>query len=411
MTAPLAMEAIAAAGTPAFPFPRDAGPLHPPSLYARLREATPISRVRLWDGSSAWVVTRWEDVRTVLGSPHFSVDPQRDGYPSVSEARAAQVRSRKAFINMDDPDHARFRRMLTKDFMQKRMLELRPLVESLVQDLYRQMEADTPPADFVQAVSTPLPSMVISLLLGVPFEDHKELSRLSSTRNDHTVDAQTVQAAAQGMETYLDDVIRRKERDAVDSNDMLDRLVIDQIRPGNLTRAEAVRIASLLYSAGHGTTSSQIALGTLSFLRAPEQRAALVADPALLPAAVEEMLRFHSIAHFNSSRVATADVEIAGQLIRAGEGVYALVGAANRDPAVFPEPDRFDIQRERQPHMAFAYGIHQCLGQPLARLELNTVFSTLFQRFPRLELAVPFEELEFVATSQVYSVVSLPVRW
>ena len=312
---------------------------------------------------------------------------------------------------MDDPDHARFRRMLTKDFMHKRMLELRPLVASLVQDLYARMDAGPSPADFVQAVSTPLPSMVISLLLGVPFEDHQELSRLSSTRNDHTVDAQTVQAAAQGMETYLDDVIRRKERNAVDGNDMLDRLVIDQIRPGNLTRAQAVRIASLLYSAGHGTTSSQIALGTLSFLQAPEQRAALVADPALLPAAVEEMLRFHSIAHFNSSRVATADVEIAGQLIRAGEGVYALVGAANRDPAVFAEPDRFDIRRERQPHMAFAYGIHQCLGQPLARLELHTVFSTLFQRFPRLELAVPFEELRFIATSQVYSVVSLPVRW
>lgn len=192
---------------------------------------------------------------------------------------------------------------------------------------------------------------------------------------------------------------------------MLSRLVIEQIHPGHVTREEVVRIASLLYSAGHGTTGSQIGLGTLSLLMNPDQRAELDADPSLLAGAVEEMLRFHTIAHFNSARVATADVTIGGQLIHAGEGVYPLIFAANRDPDVFPQPDTFDIHRNPQEHVAFAYGVHQCLGQPLARLELHTVFSMLFKRLPDLRLAVPVESLAFNSTSQVYRLEALPVTW
>jgi cytochrome P450 len=213
------------------------------------------------------------------------------------------------------------------------------------------------------------------------------------------------------MEAHLGQIIAQKEADPGDGSDMLSRLVIEQILPGNVTREEVVRIASLLYSAGHGTTSSQIGLGTLSLLMNPDQRAELEADPSLLSSAVEEMLRFHTIAHFNSARVATEDVMIGGQQILAGEGVYPLIFAANRDPAVFPNPDSFDIHRNPQEHVAFAYGIHQCLGQPLARLELYTVFGMLFKRLPELKLAVPVEALTFNSTSQVYRLETLPVTW
>lgn len=394
-----------------FPFPRPAGPLGPPLEYARLRADQPLSSVRLWDGSRAWIATRWEDVRAILGSPHFSVDPFRPGYPSVSPARAVQARSRQAFINMDDPDHARFRRMLTKDFMQKRMSDLRPMVRTLIDGLIDKMIEHGPPLDFVEYFSQPLPSMVISALLGVPYEDHTKLGTWSNTRNDHTASPEVVQEAVRKMEAHLGLIIERKEADPGDGRDMLSRLVIEQIRPGHVTREEVVRIASLLYSAGHGTTGSQIGLGTLSLLMNPDQRAELDADPSLLASAVEEMLRFHTIAHFNSARVATADVMIGDQLIRAGEGVYPLIFAANRDPAVFPNPDTFDIHRNPQEHVAFAYGIHQCLGQPLARLELQTVFSMLFKRLPGLRLAVPVEALTFNSTSQVYRVEALPVTW
>jgi cytochrome P450 len=394
-----------------FPFHRSGGPLSPPLEYARLRATQPLTRVRLWDGSSAWIATRWEDVRAILGNPHFSVDPFRPGYPSISPARAVQARSRQAFINMDDPDHARFRRMLTKDFMQKRMSDLRPMVRRLVDELIDQMIEHGPTLDFVKHFSQPLPSMVISALLGVPYEDHAKLGTWSHTRNDHTASPEVVQDAVRHMETHLGRIIAQKEADPGDGSDMLSRLVIEQILPGHVTREEVVRIASLLYSAGHGTTSSQIGLGTLSLLMNPDQRAELEADPSLLASAVEEMLRFHTIAHFNSARVATEDVMIGGQQIRAGEGVYPLIFAANRDPDVFPDPDRFDIHRNPQEHVAFAYGIHQCLGQPLARLELHTVFSMLFKRLPGLQLAVPVEALTFNSTSQVFRLETLPVTW
>ena len=394
-----------------FPFQRRGNPLNPPPEYARLRAEQPLAKVTLWDGSTAWIATRWEDVRAILGSPHFSVDPFHPGYPSISPARAVQARSRQAFINMDDPDHARFRRMLTKDFMQKRMSDLRPMVRKLVDELIDGMVEHGPPVDFVKHFSQPLPSMVISALLGVPYEDHATLGIWSNTRNDHTASPEVVQQAVRSMEAHLGQIIAQKEADPGDGSDMLSRLVIEQIRPGNVTREEVVRIASLLYSAGHGTTSSQIGLGTLSLLMNPDQRAELEADPSLLSSAVEEMLRFHTIAHFNSARVATGNVMIGGQQILAGEGVYPLIFAANRDPAVFPNPDSFDIHRNPQEHVAFAYGIHQCLGQPLARLELHTVFGMLFKRLPELKLAVPVEALTFNSTSQVYRLETLPVTW
>ncbi|CAN7700772.1 cytochrome P450 [Paraburkholderia hospita] len=394
-----------------FPFQRRGNPLNPPLEYARLRAEQPLAKVTLWDGSTAWIATRWEDVRVILGSPHFSVDPFHPGYPSISPARAVQARSRQAFINMDDPNHARFRRMLTKDFMQKRMSDLRPMVRKLVDELIDGMVEHGPPVDFVKHFSQPLPSMVISALLGVPYEDHATLGTWSNTRNDHTASPEVVQQAVRNMEAHLGQIIAQKEADPGDGSDMLSRLVIEQIRPGNVTREEVVRIASLLYSAGHGTTSSQIGLGTLSLLMNPDQRAELEADPSLLSSAVEEMLRFHTIAHFNSARVATGNVMIGGQQILAGEGVYPLIFAANRDPAVFPNPDSFDIHRNPQEHVAFAYGIHQCLGQPLARLELHTVFGMLFKRLPELKLAVPVEALTFNSTSQVYRLETLPVTW
>ncbi|SOE87482.1 hypothetical protein SAMN05446935_8113 [Burkholderia sp. YR290] len=394
-----------------FPFQRTDCPLRPPSEYAQLREEQPLAKVRLWDGSEAWIATRWEDVRAILSNPQFSVDPFREGYPSVSAARAVQARSRQAFINMDDPDHARFRRMLTKDFMQKRMSDLRPMVGKLIDELIDKIIEHGPPLDFVTHFSQPLPSMVISALLGVPYEDHTKLGTWSNTRNDHTASPEVVQEAVRNMEVHLGEIIARKEENPGDGNDMLSRLVVEQIRPGHASREEVVRIASLLYSAGHGTTSSQIGLGTLSLLMNPSQRAELEADPSLLSGAVEEMLRFHTIAHLNSARVATADVMIGGQLIQAGEGVYPLILAANRDPDVFPKPDTFDIHRKPQEHMAFAYGIHQCLGQPLARLELHAIFGTLFKRLPNLRLAVPVETLKYNGTSQVYRLECLPVTW
>jgi cytochrome P450 len=395
----------------AFPFERSGNMLNPPFQYEAVRSGDGIARVKMWNGLDAWILTRWSDVREALASPHFSVQVDMEGFPTTSAAREANLRERKVFISMDPPDHTKFRRMLTREFMVKRIADYRPMVDRLVKDLMDAMEAHGAPADFVNIVARPLPANVISALLGVPYEDHEILGRLSSIRNDHTASPELIQQSMAQLLDYLGKTIDEKVKNPDKHDDLLGRLAADQIVPGHLSRDEAVRMAVLLYSAGHETTGSQIGLGTLNFLMNPDQRKILVEDPSRLPAAVEEMLRYNTIAHLNSARVATQDVTIGGHLIRKGEGVFPLVAAANRDPEMFAEPDKFDIDRESHPHLAFAYGIHQCLGQPLARLELTAVFAALFDRFPKLELAVPQEELHFTASAQVFRVDTLPVRW
>ncbi len=398
----------------AFPFSRT-DKLKPPPQYAQYREARPVARVRLWDGSPAWLVTRYEDVRAVLGDRSFSVDPAK-GLKSTSPARATQIATRKTFINMDAPEHMRLRRMLAQEFMQPSLQRLRPDIVRCVEERMAAMERQGTRADLVADFAVPIPSEVISLILGIPYEHHERLNHLSHTRNDHSSGVDVVEAAAAEMEAYLDNLIAEKTRGiqasgATEGADLLSRLVIQQVLPGNLTHDGAVKMAALLYSAGHGTTSNQIALGALGFMLWPDQIEQLRADPSRVAGAVEEMLRFHTVAHMNSARLATQDVVVGGQLIRAGETVYAMDASANRDPSVFSEPDKFDICRADNKHLAFAYGIHQCLGQHLARLELTIVYERLFQRFPRMRLAQPPETLEFIGSSQVYGVKSLPVEW
>jgi cytochrome P450 len=216
--------------------------------------------------------------------------------------------------------------------------------------------------------------------------------------------------AAAKLDDYFERLFAAKEV-GPDGSDILSRLARDQINTGNMSRAEAVQIAVLLYSGGHGTTASQIGMGTLSLLQNPDQADLLRNNLDMMPAAIEEMLRFHTVTHVNSARVAIEDTEVAGHQIRKGETVYALLSAANRDPSVFPDANRFDITRDASNHVAFAFGVHQCLGQPLARLELGIVFTAILTRLPTLRLAVPFEEVRFRLRSQVYGPETLPIAW
>ena len=397
---------------PEFPLRRTGSPLDPPAEYDQFRAEGPLKRVKMWDGREAWLVTRREDVRAVLASPHFSADPTKPGYPFLTPARAATVKSYQTFITMDPPDHTRFRRMLTRDFTQKRMEELRPRVQNLVDRMIDDLLNGEPPGDIVRALALRLPVTVISLLAGVPLEDDEQLVRWSNLRLDLSVDAETSESAGKQMLEYFNQLLERREEDPGDGSDMLGRLVIEQIRPGHLDRKGAAHMINLLYFAGHETTANQIGLGVLHFLMNPDQRQKLIANPELVKNAVEEMLRYDTPPHYNACRVATADVTIGGQTIHAGDGVYALLSAANRDPQAFEEPGRFDIERRNaSDQMAFSYGLHQCIGQPLARLELHTVFGTLFKRVPSLTLAVPFEQIQFKRDFYVYGLQALPVTW
>ncbi len=388
-----------------FPAPRGACPFAPPPAYEQARRERPVSRVTLWDGSQCWMVTRHADVRSVLRDQRFSSDARHPGFPFVTDGRRALADENISFIRLDDPEHARLRRMLTADFMIKKTEVLRPRVQGIVDDFLDRMVAHGAPADLVAEYALPIPSLVICLLLGVDYADHgyfQDRSRIL-LRNQSTADE--VRQARDELTEYLVRLAGRKRHEPDDG--IISRLVAR----GELTDEEVAANGLLLLVAGHETTANMTSLSTLALLRDPVQLARLRAEPELIKTAVEELLRFLSIVHSGLARVATEDVEVGGETIRAGEGVLCMISAANRDEEVFEAADRLDIGRESRRHVAFGFGVHQCLGQPLARVELQIAVETLFRRLPRLRLAIPYEDVRFRTDMAIYGVHELPVTW
>ncbi|MEX3812247.1 cytochrome P450 [Paraburkholderia sp. BR13439] len=386
-------------------------PFVPPAEYRDFQQQPGPVKVQMWDGRDAWLFTRYDDVRAVLGDNRFSGDPHVSGFPSLSPARNAVLDLEPAFIRMDPPQHGHYRRMLTKEFMIKRVSELRPRIDSIFNRLIDELLEKGPPANLVEDLFLPLTSEVIAGLLDVPASDHGFFQEQSRLKVLLDVDPSIPKAASDRILAYLDRLITERAKDAENRTDLLSRLIVEQVRPGHLTHRELVIMAELLLMAGHETTANQMALGVFSFLTNPDQLRLLRENPSLLRNAVEEMLRFHTIVHYNAFRVATEDVEVAGQMIRKGEGVIALISGANHDATAFEQPDRFDITRKADHHVAFSYGIHQCLGQPLARVELQVVFATLFERMPSLRFAVPLEEIKGKGDHFVQGLEALPVTW
>ncbi|AXI80945.1 cytochrome P450 [Peterkaempfera bronchialis] len=381
-------------------------PFDPPPAYDQALRHEPVRRANLWDGTSCWLLTGYHQVRSVLGDRRFSADARVPGFPFLSPGRRELVnRTTPSFIRMDDPEHARQRRMLTGDFIIKRVDAMRPQIQQVVDDTLDRMVAKGAPADLVTDFALPVPSLVICLLLGVPYEDHEFFQRHSRTLLDLASGPEPVRASIQSLTDYLSDLTARRRRDPDDS--VLGRLAQRE----DISLGEAASMGLLLLVAGHETTANMTALGTLALLRNPDQAALLRGEPDLAKGAVEELLRYLSIVHSGLPRVALEDVELDGTLIRAGEGVMLMLSTANRDAGLFEDGDRLDITREARRHLAFGFGVHQCLGQPLARVELEVALRTLFGRLPGLRLAVPFEEITYRTDMAVYGVNELPVSW
>jgi pentalenic acid synthase len=389
-------------------FPQDRTcPYHPPAAYDRLRQGRPLTRVTLYDGRDVWVVTGHSTARELLADPRLSSDRTRAAFP-VTNARFAAARDRRvALLGKDDPEHRVQRRMLVSSFTLKRATALRPRIQETVGRLLSAMEAAGPPAELVSAFALPLPSMVICSLLGVPYADH-DFFEEQSRRLLRGPSAEDTQDARDRLDAYLGELIDRKREEPGDG--LLDELIQEQLREGALDRAELVSLATILLVAGHETTANMISLGTFTLLRHPEQLSQLRADPELISAAVEELLRFLSIAD-GLLRVATEDIEIAGTTIRAEEGVLFSTSVINRDSTAFPEPDTLDWHRPARHHVAFGFGIHQCLGQNLARAELEIALSALFERLPGLRFAAPPEEIPFKPGDTIQGMLELPVTW
>ncbi|GAA4834979.1 cytochrome P450 [Kitasatospora terrestris] len=391
----------------AVPAARDGGcPFDPPPAYDQALHTAPVTRAGLWDGSSLWLVTGHAQVRAVLADERFSADARHPGFPFLSPGRRELVtRTTPTFLRLDGAEHARQRRMLTGDFIVKRIEAMRPEIQRIVDDTLDRMTADGSPADLVSAFALPVPSLVICHLLGVPYEDHAFFQSRSTSLLDLAAPAEAVGVAQRELTDYLRELTGRKRSHPDES--VLGRLAA---RP-DTTLEEAAAMGLLLLVAGHETTANMTALGTLALLRNPEQAARLRAEPGIAKGAVEELLRWLSIVHLGVPRVAVEDVDLDGTPVRAGEGVLCMVSTANRDPEVFPGGDRLDIGRDARRHFAFGFGVHQCLGQPLARAELQIALQTLFRRLPELRLAVPYESIRYRTDMVVYGVHELPVAW
>ncbi|MFI7118408.1 cytochrome P450 [Amycolatopsis sp. NPDC049868] len=387
-------------------------PFSPPPEYERLREESPISRVGLPSGQTAWALTRLEDIREMLSSPHFSSDRQSPSFPLMvaRQIRREDKPFRPSLIAMDPPEHSKARRDVVGEFTVKRMKALQPRIQQIVDEHLDALLAGPKPADLVQALSLPVPSLVICELLGVPYSDHEFFQSCSSRMLSREVTAEERMTAFESLENYLDELVTKKEANATE-DDLLGRQILKQRETGEADHGELVGLAFLLLIAGHETTANMISLGTVTLLENPDQLAKIKADPGKTLAAIEELLRVFTIAETATSRFATADVEIGGTLIRAGEGVVGLSNAGNHDPEGFENPDAFDIERGARHHVAFGFGVHQCLGQNLARLELQIVFDTLFRRVPGIRIAVPVDELQFKHDSTIYGLHALPVTW
>ncbi|MDO0938694.1 cytochrome P450 [Streptomyces sp. DG2A-72] len=387
-------------------FPQDRTcPYQPPTAYDPLRAARPLARIALYDGRPAWLVTGHALARDLLADPRLSTDRTHPDFPAPT-ARFAGVRDRRtALLGVDDPEHRTQRRMVIPGFTLRRAAELRPRIRQIVDERLDAMIAQGPPVDLVTAFALPVPSMVICALLGVPYADHDFFEEQSRRLLRGPTAADTQDARAR-LEAYFDELIDRKQAEPGDG--LLDDLV--HLGDGTPTRQELISLAVILLVAGHETTANMISLGTYTLLQHPERLAELRADPALLPTAVEELLRLLSIAD-GLLRRATEDIEVDGTKIREGDGVLFSTSVINRDENVYADPDTLDWHRPARHHVAFGFGIHQCLGQNLARAELEIALHALLDRLPELRLAAPADEIPCKPGDTVQGMLELPVTW
>ncbi|ANW21766.1 cytochrome P450 [Streptomyces clavuligerus] len=390
----------------AYPF-SEAVALDVDPLYAKLRDEEPVPRVSCPYGEDAWLVTRHADMKTILGDPRFS----RAAAAAHDESRLTPLPIHTSILGMDPPDHTRLRRLLSRVFTMRRVELLRPRVEREAHRLVDAIVADGMPGDLMEGFAVPFAGTVICDLLGVPFEDREQFRGWLDAFSATTVmTEEEIERDTELLYDYIGRLVARRR--ARPEDDLLSAMVKASDEEERLSEKELTELASVLLIAGHETVSSQLIDSLHVLFCHPRELAELLRRPELMPRAVEELLRYVPlISHVTFARYATEDIELSGTLVRAGESVLPAIPSANRDEAVFTDPERFDPTREHNPHLGFGYGIHRCLGAPLARLELQVAIDTLFTRLPELRRAVPEESLQWKDGMQVRSLLRLPVLW
>lgn len=411
MTETLATDEVSA-DIPEYPMEREARcPFAPPRQMLEMGEVKPLSRVRIWNGSTPWLITGYEVARELFADARVSVDDRIEGFPHWNEHMLSTVNKRpRSVFTADAEEHTRFRRMLSKPFTFKRVEGLRPAIQKITDECIDEILAGPQPADIIAKLALPVPTVVISEMLGVPYEDHEFFQEHANAGLARYAAADAMQKGAMSLHQYLINLVEEKQ--ANPSEDAVSDLA-ERVTAGEISAKEAAQLGTGLLIAGHETTANMIGIGVLALLENPEQAALLrdSDDPKFIANAAEELMRYLSIIQNGQRRVAIADIEIAGETIRAGEGIIIDLAPANWDAAAYPRPDQLDFTRTAGQQLGFGYGRHQCVGQQLARAELQIVFHTLLRRIPTLRLAIPFDEIPFKHDRLAYGVYELPVTW
>ncbi|WP_158839690.1 cytochrome P450 [Saccharothrix deserti] len=393
-----------------FPMTRTC-PMHMPPQYAELRDEQPVAEATMrMTGARALLLTRHADVKKVLNDKAMSSDAKRPGYLHQIPIPEEIIQFIKfPFVAMDAPEHTARRRLVIPEFTAKRVQALRPRMQEIVDERIDAILAMDGPVDLVRELAAPVPSLFFCELLGADPADIDTFRRFAEVTTNRDAGPEETNAVFAEMETFFGGLIRQKAADPGD--DLLSRLVArNEESEEKLDHDDLVAIARTLIIAAFDATTKMISLGALTLLEHPEAVDEILRDPSSTGKAVDELLRYLSVLD-GSVRVPTEDVELSGVRIPAGQGVVALNGAANWDPEVFPEPEKFDIHRDASEHLAFGSGAHQCLGANLARVQLEIIYSTLFTRIPTLKLAVPVDDLPFTEGGHVHGPYEVPVTW
>jgi cytochrome P450 len=386
----------------------------PPALVA-LAAKSPVVRSTLPTGDPFWLVSGYDEARAVLSDPRFSSDrfsyhPRFKQLPEEARERLRDDKARAgSFINMDPPEHTRYRRLLTGQFTVRRIRELGTRIEGIVTERLDAMLAGGNTADLMTEFAFPVPSLVICELLGVRYEDRAEFQDRAAGLLQVNAPVAEALANVDALRVFMRRLVADKRENPAD--DMISGLIHHAGADPALTDDELVNIATLLLIAGYDTTASMLGLGVFVLLQRPDQLAALRDDPAGTADAVEELLRYLSVINTGTFRFPKEDVELGGEHIPSGSTVVISLLAANRDGQQWSDPDVLDVTRRRGPHLAFGHGVHQCLGQQLARVEMAVAYRELLRRLPNLRLAVPPEDVPLRNDMLTYGVHSLPIAW
>ncbi|MEV7565413.1 cytochrome P450 family protein [Streptomyces tanashiensis] len=379
----------------------------PYATYARLRAEGGVHPVLLPDGSPAWIVTTEAEVRAGLTDPLLSVNKQHSGtgFKGFSLPPALDAN----LLNIDASDHLRLRRLVSKEFTPRRVENLGDQVQQSCELLARRLVdrvTSHGSADLVAELAAPLPLTVVGDLLGVPEHDRAPFAARVSAMLEPQSPADAA-AAIVGLHEDLLDLIAFRRREPDDN--LISGLISVRDEQDRLSENELLSLAFLILMAGIDNTQHVISSGVLTLLQHPDQLEALRADPALLPEAVEELLRYTTPNHTAIRRFPTTDTKIGSTVVPAGDTVLLCLASAHRDPSRYPDPDRFDLGRRDKAHLALGHGLHYCLGAPLARLQIRVALEVIMSSLPRLALALPAEKLSWRRTFRSHALKQLPV--